>query len=204
MYQPFRSSTPRSRRNDEQGGSTFRAPRIYGGGALFATSPIYGRAVAFCTHLRFSLGTALAFTHTAVMPSSQPPSSRDPSRASVLSAFAAAVLADLTDEQLSVLAARLRPHLHADQAATGRLLSPAEAAARLGIHPKTLTRAARQGRVPGARRVGRCWRFDASQLALEPVAPASSIAPSPARPRRRAHGASSAVDAIRTGRSRDR
>jgi excisionase family DNA binding protein len=121
----------------------------------------------------------------------------------VLSALAAAVLADLTDEQLSVLAARLRPHLD-DQGAANRLLSPAQAAARLGIHLKTLTRAARQGRVPGARRVGRCWRFDASQLDLEPVTRAPSIAPPPARQRRRAHGTSSAVDAIRTARSHDR
>jgi excisionase family DNA binding protein len=115
----------------------------------------------------------------------------------------AAVLADLTDEQLSVLAARLQPHLDADHAATGRLLTPVQAAARLGIHVKTLTRAARQGRVPGARRVGRCWRFDASQLDLERARRASAILPPPARQRRRAHGTSSAVDAIRTGRSRD-
>jgi len=120
-----------------------------------------------------------------------------------LSQLAGAVLSDLTDQQLHALAKRLRPHLD-EQASTGRLLTPVEAAARLGIHVKTLTRAARQGRVPGARRVGRVWRFDASQLDLEPVAGASTLASSPARPRRRAHGASSAVDAIRSGRSRDR
>jgi len=120
-----------------------------------------------------------------------------------LSQLAGAVLTDLTDEQLRVLARRLRPHLD-DQTATGRLLSPAEAAARLGIHVKTLTRAARQGRVPGARRVGRVWRFDASQLDLQPAARASTLAPPPARARRRAHGTSSAVDAIRTGRGRGR
>jgi excisionase family DNA binding protein len=119
-----------------------------------------------------------------------------------LSQLAGAVLSDLTDEQLSVLARRLRPHLD-DQAASSRLLSPAEAAARLGIH-KTLTRAARQGRVPGARRVGRVWRFDASQLDLEPVARASTLAPPPVRSRRPAHGTSFAVDAIRSGRGRDR
>jgi excisionase family DNA binding protein len=121
----------------------------------------------------------------------------------VLSQLAGAVLSDLTDEQLRVLARRLRPHLD-NQTATGRLLSPAEAAARLGIHAKTLTRAAREGRVPGARRVGRVWRFDASKLDLDPVARTSTLAPSPARSRRRAHVTSSAVDAIRTGRTRNR
>lgn len=139
--------------------------------------------------------------HPPAMQSRQPPSSHDPTKASALSAFAGAVLTDLTDEQLSVLAARLRPHLHADHEAVDRLLLPGEAAARLGIHVKTLTRAARQGRVPGARRVGRAWRFDAAQLDLEPIARTSTIAPSPGQTRRRAHGrASSAVDAIRTGR----
>jgi len=120
-----------------------------------------------------------------------------------LSQLAAAVLSDLTDEQLHALAERLRPHLD-DETATGRLLSPAQAAKRLGIHVKTLTRAARQGRVPGARRVGRVWRFDAAQLDLEPVKRASTLTSPPARPRRRAHGASAAVDAIRTGRGRER
>jgi len=137
------------------------------------------------------------------MPSRQPSPSHDQFRASVLSQLAGAVLTDLTDEQLRVLARRLAPHLD-EQTATGRLLSPAEAAARLGIHVKTLTRAARQGRVPGARRVGRAWRFDASQLDLEPVKRASTPASSPAQSRRRAHTTSSAVDAIRAGRSRGR
>ena len=45
---------------------------------------------------------------------------------------------------------------------------PSEAAGRLGVHPKTLTRAAAAGRVAGARRVGRHWRFDPAELALEP------------------------------------
>jgi len=137
------------------------------------------------------------------MPSRQPPSSHDQSRASALSQLAAAVLSDLTDEQLHALAERLRPHLD-EQAPGGRLLSPVEAAARLGIHAKTLTRAARQGRVPGARRVGRVWRFEASLLDLEPVKRASTLASPPSRPRRRAHGASAAVDAIRGGRGRER
>lgn len=139
------------------------------------------------------------------MPSRQPsPVSLDHARASALSTFAGAVLAGLTDEQLSLLAARLRPHLDATEGASGQLLSPAEAAARLGIHVKTLTRAARNGRVPGARRVGRAWRFDPSLLDLEPVTRTPAVVSSPRRSRRRAHSTSTAVEAIRTGRSRDR
>lgn len=57
-----------------------------------------------------------------------------------------------------------------------RLLSPSDAAARLGVHPKTLTRAAGAGRVSGARRVGRQWRFEPAGLALEPPA---GVCPSP-------------------------
>lgn len=139
------------------------------------------------------------------MPSRQSsPVLQDHVTASTLSAVAGALLAGLTDEQLSVLAARLLPHLDANRGTSGQLLSPAEAAARLGIHVKTLTRAARHGRVPGARRVGRAWRFDSSQLDLQPVTRPPTVASPSRRPRRRAHGTSSAVDAIRTGRTRDR
>jgi excisionase family DNA binding protein len=81
-----------------------------------------------------------------------------------------------------------------------RLLSPHEAAEHLGVHPKTLTRAAAAGRVAGARRVGRHWRFDPAELALEPPRGAPP-APRPlARMRLRAHGG--AADAIRTAGSR--
>jgi len=58
-----------------------------------------------------------------------------------------------------------------------RLLSPTEAATRLGVHPKTLTRAAAAGRVTGARRVGRHWRFDPEALALQPPGGTTSPAP---------------------------
>jgi excisionase family DNA binding protein len=109
------------------------------------------------------------------------------------------LLDGLTDEQLDVLAARLAPRLRAERELAGRLLSPAEAAARLGIHPKTLTRAAREGRVPGARRVGRGWRFDPSLLDLLPVA-RPSVRPSPPRREvRHTRSSSAAVEAIRTG-----
>jgi excisionase family DNA binding protein len=43
------------------------------------------------------------------------------------------------------------------------LLTAVEAAALLKIHPKTLQRMARRGRIP-ARRIGDLWRFRASEL----------------------------------------
>jgi excisionase family DNA binding protein len=43
------------------------------------------------------------------------------------------------------------------------LLSPAEAASLLRIHPKTLLKLARQGAIPAAR-MGKHWRFRASTL----------------------------------------
>jgi len=78
-----------------------------------------------------------------------------------------------------------------------RLLSPREAAKRLGIHPKTLTRAAAAGRVAGARRVGRHWRFDPAELILAPPhrppgQPPPILAPLRSGPR------TAAADAIRT------
>jgi excisionase family DNA binding protein len=44
-----------------------------------------------------------------------------------------------------------------------RLLDSAEAAAILGIHPKTLQRMARSGQIRGIR-VGRLWRFRRSDI----------------------------------------
>jgi excisionase family DNA binding protein len=81
-----------------------------------------------------------------------------------------------------------------------RLLSPHEAAEHLGVHPKTLTRAAAAGRVAGAKRVGRHWRFDPAELALEPPRGAPAAPPPLARIRLRARGG--AADAIRTAGSR--
>lgn len=43
------------------------------------------------------------------------------------------------------------------------LLTAAEAATLLKVHPKTLQKMARQGRIP-ARRIGDLWRFRASEL----------------------------------------
>ena len=43
------------------------------------------------------------------------------------------------------------------------LLDARDAAALLGIHPKTLQKMARSGQVPGIR-IGKCWAFRASVL----------------------------------------
>ena len=48
------------------------------------------------------------------------------------------------------------------------LLTPEEAAERLSVHPRTLVRAAGHGRVHGAVRVGKHWRFEAEALRLDP------------------------------------
>jgi excisionase family DNA binding protein len=81
-----------------------------------------------------------------------------------------------------------------------RLLSPSDAAEHLGVHPKTLTRAAAAGRVAGARRVGRHWRFEPAELALEPPRGASAGPRPLARMRLRAPGG--AANAIRAAGSR--
>lgn len=117
------------------------------------------------------------------------------------------MLAEATDEQLAALAVRLRPHLRdAEADARGEaLLSPADAATRLGVHAKTLTRAARDGRVPGARRVGHGWRFDPATLDLLPVTHEVGPPPPSSRTRRsapRKRGTSAAVDAIRGAEAR--
>ncbi len=55
-----------------------------------------------------------------------------------MSAVTTAILRDLTADQLAELADRLRPYL--ESAHRDDLLTPAQAARRLGVHPKTLTR----------------------------------------------------------------
>lgn len=106
-----------------------------------------------------------------------------------MSAYLSAVLADLEEDP----AAPERPRaLLTDDSPRG-LLTPANAAERLGVHPKTLTRPAANGRVPGATRVGRHWRFDPAMLALQPPAgTALVITPLPRR-----SGSSSVADASR-------
>jgi excisionase family DNA binding protein len=49
---------------------------------------------------------------------------------------------------------------------TGPLMNTDEAAAMLGVHPKTLQRLARSGRIT-AYRVGKLWRFQACDLCAD-------------------------------------
>lgn len=98
-----------------------------------------------------------------------------------MSAFIDALVKELAEDPEA--RARLREALATQPAA--RMLQTREAAARLGVHPNTLARAAREGRVPGARKAGpKLWVFDESELQMlppidEPIAPAG-----PGRPRR--------------------
>jgi excisionase family DNA binding protein len=91
----------------------------------------------------------------------------------------AAILDAADDQELAELAARLEPFREREEP----LLSPEAAAARLGVHPKTLTRASKAGRVAGAIRVGGRWRFRASELELRPVRKPTPIPAPPARAR---------------------
>lgn len=111
--------------------------------------------------------------------------------------LSAAFVAELDDQALAELARRLIPYLAASGAAT-ELLVPAEAARRLRVHPKTLTRAAKVGRVQGAVRVGNGWRFRADELALDPPHGGAPV-PAAAPMRRGRRAPSPAAFAIRSG-----
>lgn len=112
----------------------------------------------------------------------------------------AALLAALDDETIAQLAQRLRPYLE-DQSGMDGLLTPAEAAERLRLHPKTVVRMARDGRLPAVK-IGTCWRFRADQLDIAPPSrPIALNAPCAAR-RRRAGGEPASVAAIRGTRER--
>jgi hypothetical protein len=100
----------------------------------------------------------------------------------------------LDEHQLRRLAELLRPYL---VDATPALLDTRDAAARLGLHGKTLARLARTGRVVGAQRVGRGWRFDPEQLAIRPAATNGRPPGRPLRPR--ASAGHTPADSIRDG-----
>lgn len=110
--------------------------------------------------------------------------------------LAGTLLAALDDAALAELAERLRPFL-ADGGDAGRLLAPREAAFRLGLHERTVARMAREGRLPGAVKVGRGWRFPAASLAVRPPARPHDGAPAPRR--RAAPDGRASVRAIRGG-----
>ena len=53
--------------------------------------------------------------------------------------------------------------------------------ARLGLHPETLVRMARNKRVPGARKIGRSWRFPAGEIDIRAATDTHIPEPAPAR-----------------------
>lgn len=89
------------------------------------------------------------------------------------------------------LADRLRPYLARER---GDLLDAEQTARELGLHPNTLVRMARAGRVTGARKIGREWRFPVDELEILPTSghrrAALPTIPSRARP---ADGAAAAA-----------
>lgn len=114
-------------------------------------------------------------------------------------ALGAALLAALDEETVAQLAQRLRPYLE-DQSRTDGLLTPAEAAERLRLHPKTVVRMARDGRLPAVK-IGNGWRFHPDRLTVEPRTPRQSVRADRSRPRLRPGGVPASVAAIR-GRER--
>jgi excisionase family DNA binding protein len=99
----------------------------------------------------------------------------------------AAILASLDEETIRALAERLRPYLHGSE--VGRLLTPAETAERLSLHPKTVVRMARDGRLPAVK-IGTGWRFHADCLDIAPPRDATASAVTSRRPRSRREPAS--------------
>jgi len=76
-----------------------------------------------------------------------------------------------------------------------KLLDTAAFAELTGLHRDTVARMVREGRIPGAHKQGREWRFPADDLQILPKVQTHRSAP-PAR-RRNAPSTSSVVDAIR-------
>lgn len=111
----------------------------------------------------------------------------------------AAILASLEEETVRALADRLRPYLH-DHHTHPALLTPAEAGERLRLHPKTVVRMARDGRLP-ATKIGTGWRFHPTQLDIARRT-RSATAEGPCAPvgRRLVQGEPASVRAIRGDR----
>lgn len=108
-----------------------------------------------------------------------------------MSEFGAALLRQLDTEDIG----ELRRMLGVDRVRDGRLLDAPEKARQLGIHPNTLVRVAREGRI-SATKVGRSWRFPADTSEILPPASSPRIALHAGRRRPRRSGAA-AVSAIR-------
>jgi len=113
----------------------------------------------------------------------------------------AALLASLDEETIRSLAERLRPHLE-DRPDHGRLLTAAQVAERLSLHPKTVVRMARDGRLPAVK-IGTGWRFHADRLDIAPPSRSVVLDPPCATARRRPASVEPAsVAAIRGCRER--
>lgn len=92
------------------------------------------------------------------------------------------------------------------------LQSTTAAAARLGVHRRTVERMARDGRLPGAVKVGSAWRVPASALPARPEPAPDAVPPAGRSSRRRRRAAETArrtngsaegaMDAVITGRMR--
>jgi len=111
----------------------------------------------------------------------------------------AALLTALDDETIRALAERLRPYL-AEEPGHRPLLTPAQAAERLRLHPKTVVRMARDGRLPAVK-IGTGWRFDANRLDIAPPMRRAMIARPPVRRHLAVTAEPASVAAIR-GRER--
>lgn len=106
--------------------------------------------------------------------------------------LAAALIEELDDSAVRSLAGRLHPYLHDEP---DRLLNAREAATLLGLHPETLARMARAGRI-WAVKAGRAWRFRADRLQIGSV-PVRDLTPTSGRPHHRSGRARGSVAAIR-------
>ena len=120
------------------------------------------------------------------------PGSYDRRRANGVT-LAEALLGTLDDASARELAERLRPHLPVDPSRFLDARGPADV---LGLHPDTLVRMARTGRI-WAQKVGREWRFRADQLEVRPVNGEGRHPLRVTRSRRSERGPSSSVAAIR-------
>jgi excisionase family DNA binding protein len=104
------------------------------------------------------------------------------------------ILASLEEDTFRAVADCLRPYLEPTN--HGGLLTPAEAAERLRLHPKTVVRMARDGRLP-ATKIGTGWRFHPDDLNITPAPRPERVATcAPAR-RRPAQNEPASVRAIR-------
>lgn len=113
--------------------------------------------------------------------------------------LAAALLSELGDRELQHLAQMLRPFLVDEPAQPTRWLTAREAGSVLCLHEGTVTRLAREGRLGGAEKVGRSWRFDPARLGVSSpaVSPAGAVVAPRRRRARRSSSSSRVADAIR-------